>query len=150
MSEVSRKLQKDLQKPSAGRLSAKQRALAEAIANPEVANTIVAACEYAGVNRTSYYEWMRDCPEFVAHAEYLIDKYTDGQLGPIYKALCNKARAGNVPAIRLFFEVKGRLKKELDLNISTQDITPDEVNSLRSLQENKDGAKEKGQDEKAT
>jgi len=131
-----------LRKSTLEKLTEKQRVCAEAIANPEIENTITAACKHAGVDRSSYYNWMRDCPEFAEYLEYLIEKYTDGQLGPIYKSLCSKAVGGNVQAMKLYFEVKGRIKKEMDLNINPPPPGPDEVNTLRELQKQKTSPEE--------
>ena len=41
------------------------------------AGTITAGCEYAGVNRTTFYRWLESCPAFVEEYEKAKEAVTD-------------------------------------------------------------------------
>lgn len=92
-------------------LTPKQRRVAEKLADPEFSGTVTALCQACGVPRTTFYRWMAD-PTFLQYLEGLIERYTDGALGEVWKALVRECKRGSVPAMRLFFELKGRFKGE--------------------------------------
>lgn len=76
-----------------------------------VSGTVTALCQACGVPRTTFYRWMAD-PTFLQYLEGLIERYTDGALAEVWKALVRECKRGSVPAMRLFFELKGRFKGE--------------------------------------
>ena len=63
-------------------LTPKQRRVAEKLADPEFSGTVTALCQ------------------------------ADGALAEVWKALVRECKRGSVPAMRLFFELKGRFKGE--------------------------------------
>lgn len=89
------------------KLTAKQKKAAEMLINPEFDGTITELCAQVGVPRRTFYNW-RDDPEFCKYLDTMIDKYTDGELAAVWKALIRKCLGGNVQAIRLYFELKGK------------------------------------------
>lgn len=93
------------QKSTENLLKPKQKELAKILASPDGLNTITEICKAAGVDRGSYYKWIKN-PEFLAYVRELVDKHTDGQLGRVYKALFNQIDKGNIQAIELYFKLK--------------------------------------------
>ena len=94
--------------------SKKQLEVAEMLADPSVEMTKKQICEEADVSRTAFYEWLKK-KEFVDYVASLIDKYTDSELSTVWKALIRKCEQGDVSAIKLFFELKGKYKQSVDL-----------------------------------
>ena len=88
-------------------LTSKQRKAAEMLVNPEFEGSITDLCNKIGVARSTFYRW-RDDPDFCRYIDTMIDKYTDGELAAVWKALIRKCLEGNVQAIRLYFELKGK------------------------------------------
>ena len=43
-----------------------------------------------------------------SHTENLINRYTDGEVGSVWKALLKKCKSGDIQAIKLYFELKGK------------------------------------------
>lgn len=105
--------------------------MAQILADPSEQGTITEKCEKAGVSRSTFYRWMRD-PNFVEYVNSLIDEYTDAELSRVWAALTRKAIEGDIQAIKLFFEMKGKYKekKEIEHSGTIQFIsaTPDVVN----------------------
>lgn len=92
-------------------LTPKQRRVAEKLADPEFSGTVTALCQECNVPRTTFYRWMAN-PAFLQYMEGLIERYTDGALAEVWKSLVKACTQGSVPAMRLFFELKGRFKGE--------------------------------------
>lgn len=86
-------------------LNAKQRKLAEMLANPDFNGTITELCERCSVARSTFYKWM-DLPQFRKYLEELIDKFADSELSTVWKTLVRRCALGDVQAIRLYFEVR--------------------------------------------
>lgn len=98
------------------KLSPKQRKVAEMLANPSCMYNDTEIMNLCGVPRTSFYRWIRENEEFTAYINKLIDKYTDGELGGIWKALIARCKLGDVQAIKLYFELKGKYKQDITLS----------------------------------
>ena len=96
-------------------LSYKQRKAAEMLANPDIETSKTDIINTLSVPRSTFYRWLKQ-PEFIQYVDELIEKYTDGELAPIYKALIKKCKSGNVAAIKLYFELKGKYKQEIEVN----------------------------------
>ena len=90
-------------------LSSKQRTAAEKLANPTFEGSVTELCEEIGVSRASFYRWM-DKPAFRDYLNGLIDKYSDGELASVWKALIRKCIRGDTRAMKLYFELKGRFE----------------------------------------
>ena len=93
-------------------LSPKQREAAEMLANPDFKGTKSQVIDELGVSRSTFYRWLRD-KAFMEYTCDLIDKYTDAELCMVWKALIRQCLGGDVQAIKLFFELKGRYRKEV-------------------------------------
>ena len=92
----------------------KKRKLAEMLCDPDNNMTITELCNEVGVSRQTFYNWQRDT-SFNGYVEFLIDSFTDSELASAWKALIKKAKTGNVEALKLYFEMKGKHKEELNI-----------------------------------
>lgn len=106
-------------------LSNKQIKMAELLANPDVLGTKTEYCDTVGINRTTLYEWLKK-KEFTDYVAELINKYTDAELPAVWKSLINKCVSGDVAAIKLYFEMKGKYKQQIDISGSVVFITGDD------------------------
>ena len=111
------------------KIKGKKRKMAEMLANPEFDGNISKLCNEMGVARSTLYRWYDDS-DFMSYVEWLIEKYTDSELANAWRALVKKANTGNVEALKLFFELKGKYKKEISVEggvvfISGEDDIPD-------------------------
>jgi hypothetical protein len=70
--------------------------------------------EEVGVSRKAFYSWMKDL-RYLDYINSQLDQYTNGELTEVWRALINQCKRGNVPAIKLFFEMKDMYteKKEI-------------------------------------
>ena len=96
-------------------MTGKKRKLAEMLCDPDNNMTITELCNVVGVSRQTFYNWQRDT-SFNGYVEFLIDSFTDSELASAWKALIKKAKTGNVEALKLYFEMKGKHKEELNIN----------------------------------
>lgn len=94
---------------------------AECLANPAFEGTKTDIAKEANVSRATLYRWMRN-DDFIAIVNNLIDKYTSAELGMVWKALIKQCQAGNVNAMKLYFEVKNRELERLEKENTTADV----------------------------
>lgn len=104
------------------KVKGKKRKLAELLCNPDSNLTVTQMCEEIGVSRQTFYNWQRDS-DFMGYVEFLIESFTDSELANAWKALVKKANSGNVEALKLFFEMKGKYKQTVNLNQGVVFIT---------------------------
>ena len=97
------------------KLTAKQMQVAEMLANPNEAKTKCEIVNECGIARSTLYKWLID-DDFVDYVNKLVDRYTSGELSEVWRALCNRAKTGDVQAIKLFFELKGKYKNQVELS----------------------------------
>lgn len=90
-------------------LKGKKLKMAELLANPEFTGTNKDIYEAVGISHDTFYKWIKD-NDVIEYTENLINKYTDGELGAIWKALIKKCKSGEIQAIKLYFELKGKYK----------------------------------------
>jgi hypothetical protein len=90
-------------------LKGKKLKMAELLANPEFTGTNKNIYEAVGISHDTFYKWIKD-NDVIEYTENLINKYTDGELGAIWKALIKKCKSGEIQAIKLYFELKGKYK----------------------------------------
>ena len=88
-------------------LTRQQLRAAEMLANPDFTGTVTSLCEEIGVARSTFYKWLGN-DEFRRHVDDLIGKYTDSELSRVWKALMRCIDAGDLQAIRLYFDLKGK------------------------------------------
>ena len=91
-------------------IDARMAIAAELLANPDFSGTKEEIAREAGVSRTTLYRWLRN-PDFVALVNQLVAQYADAELAMVWKSLCKQIQAGNLQAIRLYFELRERSKQ---------------------------------------
>lgn len=99
-------------KPDKKGLNRKQIKAAERLADPEFRGTITELCGKVGVARSTFYDWLGK-EEFRSYVDGLIDRYTDSELSRVWKSLMRLIDRGDIQAIKLYFELKGRYKQGL-------------------------------------
>lgn len=124
---LSRKVRKRVKKKDNLRLTPKQFKMAEALADPDASETKSELCRRFNVSRSTFYEWMKK-KEFTDYVSSLIDKHTDSQLGYVWNALLNRCKSGDISAIKLLFELKGRYKQQPDISSGLKVIFEDGEN----------------------
>lgn len=92
-------------------LSTRQKKAAQKLASPDFTGTITLLCQQEGVSRQTFYKWLSN-QAFMRYVTELIDTYTDSELARVWKALIKKCEAGDVAAIKLYFELKGKYKQD--------------------------------------
>ena len=97
------------------KLKSKQRAVAEALVDPEDVRSVSELCKDFGISRTTFYNWQHDS-EFMGYVECLVDHYTTSIVPKAWKQIGKKVDEGNMEAIRMLLEVKGKLQKESAVN----------------------------------
>ncbi|MFA6930307.1 MAG: phBC6A51 family helix-turn-helix protein [Lentisphaeria bacterium] len=90
-------------------LNHKQHQAAILLADPAYTGNITELCEEIDVARSTFYRWMATS-EFKRHVEKMIDIYTDAELSRAWKALMQLIDCGDIQAIKLFFELKGKYR----------------------------------------
>ena len=68
------------------------------------------------IPESTFYRWM-DSQKFIDMVNEKIDKYTDRELAEVWKSLIKEAKMGDTRAIKLFFELKGKYKQEIDIGV---------------------------------
>ena len=96
-------------------LKSKQRKVAEALVDPDDERTVSQLCKDFGISRTTFYNWQHDS-EFMGYVECLVDHYTTSIIPNAWKQIGKKVDEGNMEAIRMLLEVKGKLQKESAVN----------------------------------
>lgn len=101
-----------------------KKELARMMADPEERRSISEICDVLGISRQTYYNWVKD-EKFITEVSNLVDRFTDAELGSVWKALLDKCKSGDLGAISMFFEMKGKYTKErevdgnININIKT-------------------------------
>ena len=69
------------------------------------------------IPESTFYDWMND-QDFIDTINSKIDKYTDRELSNVWKSLIHNAvNERDTKAIKLFFEMKGKYKREIDIGV---------------------------------
>ena len=98
-------------------ISETQRKMAEMLADPESEHrTISEICEAVGIDRSTYYKHWGNSEKFRNYVDELIGKYTDSELAAVWRSLIKRCFDGDVSAIKLFFELKGKYKQQVQLD----------------------------------
>lgn len=109
-------------------LTGKKLKVAEALANPEAGQTDKDIYTAVGISHDTFYRWLREDKEILEYAAHLIDRYTDKELGAVWRALIKECKAGNVPAIKLYFELKGKYSQNVKVEGLSDIIIVDDIN----------------------
>lgn len=86
--------------------NAKQKKLAQLLADPTDDRTNQEKAEEAGVSLRTFYRYIKDM-RFIEYVNSLVPQETDREIAEVWRSLCKEAKKGNIPAIKLFFEAKG-------------------------------------------
>lgn len=100
-----RMAKKGVKKGKDWRPHAKQIKMAELLINPEDRRTKEAKCKEVGITYKTLWTWMKD-ERFVNYMNSQIDKYVNGEMADVWRALLAKCKRGDIQAIKLLFEVK--------------------------------------------
>lgn len=100
-------------------IDARMAIAAELLANPDFSGTKEEIAREAGVSRATLYRWLRN-PDFVALVNQLVAQYADAELAMVWKSLCKQIKAGNLQAIRLYFELRERGKQTASNQLQDQ------------------------------
>ena len=101
--------------------SGKKKQAAEMLASPEFNGNISDLCKTIEISRTTLYDWMNDT-QYVDYVTKLIDKYTDSELATVWKSLIMKCKSGDTQAIKLYFELKGRYRQNINVNAEIKQV----------------------------
>lgn len=93
------------------KLKPKQRKVAEALVDPADDRTVTELCKDFGISRTTFYNWQKDSV-FMGYVEWLVENFTSSMIPKAWKQIDRKIDKGDMEAIRLVLEVKGKLQKE--------------------------------------
>lgn len=96
-------------------LKPKQRKVAEALVDPEDDRTVTQLCKDFKISRTTFYNWQKD-PNFMGYVEFLVESFTTSIIPKAWKQISRKINEGNMEAIRMLLEVKGKLQKDTSVN----------------------------------
>lgn len=105
----------ELTKTDKFKRNSKKIKMAEMLANPEFTGTNKQIQEAIGISHETFYKWIKE-KEMLDYIEQLVDRYTDGELAAVWKALVKKCKGGDTQAIKLYFELKGKYCKNTDNN----------------------------------
>lgn len=100
-------------------IDARMAIAAELLANLDFSGTKSDIAEKAGVTSRTLYRWLRN-PDFVALVNQLVAQYADAELAMVWKSLCKQIKAGNLQAIRLYFELRERSKQTASNQLQDQ------------------------------
>ena len=107
--------------------SSKQIEIVELLINPDDKRSKLDKMAAADVRKSTFYDWMKD-ERFVDYMNTQIEKYTDGELSEVWKALIRKCKQGDISAIKLFFEMKGMYSERKKLEVAGANGGPMELN----------------------
>ena len=107
----------------------KRAKLAEMLVNPDNTETVTSMCETVGVARSTFYKWLSE-PEYLEYIQGLIDQFTDSELAEVWKSLVKECKKGNVQAIKLFFELKGKYTANIKIESPFAGLTTEELRKL--------------------
>lgn len=77
------------------------------VLTPDTRKSVEKRLKDAGLDYSQWRNWMKD-PKFRKTVDQLSEKYLNENMVLAHRALVDKAVGGNVPALRLFYEVSGR------------------------------------------
>lgn len=93
----------------------KKRKVAEAVIDPEDERSITQLCKDFKISRTTFYNWQKDS-DFMGYVNYLIESFTTSIVPKAWKQISKKIDKGDMEAIRMLLEIKGKLQKETSIN----------------------------------
>ena len=93
----------------------KKRKVAEALCDPDDERSVTQLCKDFKISRTTFYNWQHDT-EFMGYVDYLIESFTTSIIPKAWKQIAKKIEKGEMEAIKMLLEVKGKLQKDSAVN----------------------------------
>ncbi len=103
------------------KLTAKQLKGVEAISTRGPDETLEEVATRAGVTRKSLWEWWQ-LEAFRTAVRERVEKLTEAERTPILNALFREAKSGDVPAMRLFFQLRGELTEKHEVQQTLREV----------------------------
>lgn len=100
-------------------LTPRQAQLLERATDPALNRNITEICRAAGVPDRTYYNWMRDSPEFRAAWEDVWRGAVRRHLPGVVAAVIHRALGGDVKAARLVADLAGVITREHRITLDT-------------------------------
>lgn len=123
----------------------KQLKFAELLIDPEDRRNRREKIAEVGVAPSTAYRWLKD-PEYLEFLDRQIDIVSYGHLATAWTSLITEVKKGDTPAIKLFFELKGKYKQlhehtgkngapieTLNTNIDLDELTTEELEKLEEI-----------------
>lgn len=95
------------------------------LANPDCTLSQEKIAEAAGVPHTTFYNWLRN-QEFLKEVGKLVDKYTATKLAYAWHCLIARMPV-DTAAIKLYFELQGKYKQDVKLDIAGKVVIVDDI-----------------------
>lgn len=108
-------------KPNKKLFGGKKGKAAEMLTDPDYTGSITQLCQDVGVARSTFYKWMKE-PDYLSYLQERIDRFTDCELSAVWKALIAKCKSGDVQAIKLYFELKGKYSLKVEVSEKLADV----------------------------
>ncbi|MDT8902196.1 phBC6A51 family helix-turn-helix protein [Anaeroselena agilis] len=95
--------------------TAEQIAIIELLINPDDMRPAKAKCAQVGIAESTLWRWRQD-PAFNKYLQDRVHKYTDSAVADGYMAIIRKMKMGDIPAAKLFFELRGEIKQKHEVS----------------------------------
>lgn len=96
-------------------IKGKKRKVAEALVDPEDERSVTQLCKDFKISRTTFYNWQKES-EFMSYIEYLVESFTTSIIPKAWKQIAKKIEKGDMEAIKMLLEIKGKLQRESSVN----------------------------------
>ena len=97
------------------KVKGKKRKLAEALVDPDDERNVTELCKEFNISRTTFYNWQKDS-DFMSYVNFLVDSFTTSIIPKAWKQIARKIDKGDMEAIKMLLEVKGKLQKDNLIN----------------------------------
>jgi len=72
-------------------------------------------CKDFKISRTTFYNWQKEM-DFMGYVNFLVESFTSSIVPKAWKQISKKIDKGDMEAIRMLLEVKGKLQKDTNIN----------------------------------
>ena len=93
----------------------KKRKVAEALVDPADERSVTELCKDFKISRTTFYNWQKEMA-FMGYVNFLVESFTSSIVPKAWKQIAKKIDKGDMEAIRMLLEVKGKLQKDTNIN----------------------------------
>ena len=88
---------------------------ADALTDISYDGTLEDICQSFNINTETLYTWLAD-ENFRQYMDLILNGKTFSAMTGVWKSLLNQCAEGNIQAIKLYFELKGKYKNEKSLS----------------------------------